>query len=169
MGKFTLYYSIVHLWNPQLLVAPPGHVVLAYLHILLPTSLLSPSQITVGLSQGFCSYTKYHDQEASWGRKGLFSLHIHITVHHQRSQERNSHSTGTWRQELMQRPWRCVAYWTAPLAYLVCFLTELRTTSPGMVPPTMGWAPPSLITNWENVLHLNFMEAFPQGRLLSLW
>jgi hypothetical protein len=99
------------------------------------------------LSQCFYLCTKHQDQEASWGRKGLFSLHIHITVHHQRSQERNSHSTGTWRQELMQRPWRGVAYWTAPLAYLVCFLTELRTTSPGMVPPTMGWALPSLITN----------------------
>jgi hypothetical protein len=36
------------------------------------------------LSQGFYSCTKLHDQEASWGGKGLFSLHIHIAVHHQR-------------------------------------------------------------------------------------
>ena len=36
------------------------------------------------LSQGFYSWTKYHDQEASWGGKGLFSLHFHIAVHHQR-------------------------------------------------------------------------------------
>jgi hypothetical protein len=26
---------------------------------------------------------KHHDQEASWGGKGLFSLHFHITVHQQ--------------------------------------------------------------------------------------
>jgi hypothetical protein len=25
---------------------------------------------------------KHHDQEASWGGKGLFSLHFHIAVHH---------------------------------------------------------------------------------------
>ena len=28
--------------------------------------------------------TKHHDQKPSWGRKGLFDLHIHIAVHHQR-------------------------------------------------------------------------------------
>jgi hypothetical protein len=27
---------------------------------------------------------KHHDQEASWEGKGLFSLHFHIAVHHQR-------------------------------------------------------------------------------------
>jgi hypothetical protein len=27
------------------------------------------------LSQGFYSWTKNHDQEASWGGKGVFSLH----------------------------------------------------------------------------------------------
>jgi hypothetical protein len=29
------------------------------------------------------------------------------------SQDRNSHRAGTWRQELMQRPWRDVPYWLA--------------------------------------------------------
>jgi hypothetical protein len=38
--------------------------------------------------------------------KGIFSLHFHIAVHHQR----NSHRAETWRQELMQRPWRGAAY-----------------------------------------------------------
>ena len=27
---------------------------------------------------------KYHDQKASWGRKGLLGLHFHLIVHHQR-------------------------------------------------------------------------------------
>jgi hypothetical protein len=38
-----------------------------------------------------------------------------------------------------------------------------------MALPTMGWALLPLITNWENALQLDLMEAFPQGRLLSLW
>jgi hypothetical protein len=54
-----------------------------------------------------------------------------------------------------------------PLACSFCSLTEPKTTSLGMAPPTMG--PPSLITNWENALQLDLMEAFPQGRPLSLW
>jgi hypothetical protein len=36
------------------------------------------------LSQGFYFCTKHLDQEASWGGKGLFSLHFHIAVPHQR-------------------------------------------------------------------------------------
>ena len=36
------------------------------------------------LCQGFYSCTKHHDQEASWGGKGLFSLHFHTAVHQQR-------------------------------------------------------------------------------------
>jgi hypothetical protein len=36
------------------------------------------------LSQGLYSRTKHHDQEASWGGKDLFSLHLHIAVYHQR-------------------------------------------------------------------------------------
>jgi hypothetical protein len=38
--------------------------------------------LTHCLSQGFYSWTKHHDQEASWGEKGLFGLHFHIAVHH---------------------------------------------------------------------------------------
>jgi hypothetical protein len=54
-----------------------------------------------------------------------------------------------------------------PLACSACSLIEPKTTSPEMVPPTMGLSP--LITNWENAWQLDLMEAFPQGRLLSLW
>jgi hypothetical protein len=53
------------------------------------------------------------------------------------------------------------------LACLACSLIEPKTTSPEMVPPTRGLAP--LITNWENALQLDLMEAFPQLKLLSLW
>ena len=36
------------------------------------------------LSQGLYSCTKHHGLEASWEGKGLFTLHFHIVVHHQR-------------------------------------------------------------------------------------
>jgi len=59
------------------------------------------------------------------------------------SQDRNSSRAGTWRQELMQRPWRDVAYWLAPrdLLTLLSYRTQdhqLRdgTTYNGLDPPT---------------------------------
>jgi hypothetical protein len=53
------------------------------------------------------------------------------------------------------------------LACSACSLIEPKTTIPEMVPPTRGLSP--LITNWENALQLDLMEAFPQLKLLSLW
>jgi hypothetical protein len=44
--------------------------------------------------------------KATWGGKALFSLI-------KGSQDRNSSRAGTWRQELMQTPWRGAAYWLA--------------------------------------------------------
>jgi hypothetical protein len=55
------------------------------------------------LSQGLCFCTKHHNQDASWGRKGLFSLHFHIVVHHQRkSGQELTQGRRTWRQELIE-------------------------------------------------------------------
>jgi hypothetical protein len=54
-----------------------------------------------------------------------------------------------------------------PLSCSACFLIEHKNDSPGMAPPTMG--PASLITNWENDIQLNLVEAFPQLKFLSLW
>jgi hypothetical protein len=34
------------------------------------------------------------------------------------SQDRNSHGVGTWRQELMQKPWKDAAYSLAQPAFL---------------------------------------------------
>jgi hypothetical protein len=49
---------------------------------------------------------KHHDQEASWGGKGLFSLHFHTAVHHQRKSGLELKQVR--KQELIQRPWRDV-------------------------------------------------------------
>ena len=42
------------------------------------------------------------------------------------SQDRNSNKAGTWRQELMERPWRNAAYWLAPhgLLSLLSYSTQ---------------------------------------------
>ena len=37
------------------------------------------------------------------------------------SEDRNSSRAGTWRQVLMQRPWRDAAYWLAPHGSLSLF------------------------------------------------
>jgi hypothetical protein len=99
---------------------------------------------------------------STWGGKGLFSLLFHIAVYHQKKSGLELKQVR--KQELMQRPWRDVLYWLASPGLLSY---KTKTTSPEMVPPTRGLSP--LITNWENALQLDLMEAFPQLKLLSLW
>jgi hypothetical protein len=59
---------------------------------------------------------KQHGQEASWGGKGLFSLHFQIAVHHYRKSGQELKQVR--KQELMQRPWRDLSYWLAQVAFL---------------------------------------------------
>ena len=66
--------------------------------------------IYAGLLRVSLAAMKHHDLKATWGGEGRFGLHFHITV----SQDRHPNRAGTWRQELMQRPWRGAAYWLAP-------------------------------------------------------
>jgi hypothetical protein len=89
---------------------------------------------------------KHHDQKASWGGKGLFSLHFHIAVHHQRKsgQEltRGRDLEAGADAEAME------AYWLVPLACSTCSLTEPKTTyqsRDGTTPNGLG--PPPLIIN----------------------
>ena len=104
------------------------------------------------LSQGFYSWTKHHDEEASWGGKDLFSLYFHTGVHHWRKSVLELKRVR--KQELMQRPWRDVLYWLASPGLLSLLSYRTKTTSPEMVPPTRG--PPPLTTNWDNAPQLNF-------------
>jgi hypothetical protein len=46
-----------------------------------------------------------------------------------------------------------------PLPCSACSLIELKTIIPETVPPTRGLSP--LITNLENALQMDLMEAFP--------
>jgi hypothetical protein len=65
---------------------------------------------------GFLFLHRHHDQEASWGGKGLFSLHFHTAVHHQRKSGLGLKQVR--KQELMQRPWRDVPYWLVSFGLL---------------------------------------------------
>jgi hypothetical protein len=68
------------------------------------------------------------NQEASWGGKGLFSLHFHAAVHHQRKSGLELKQVRE--QELMQRPWRDVLYWLASPGLLSLLSYRTKTTSP---------------------------------------
>jgi hypothetical protein len=109
--------------------------------------------------------------QTSWprtklGEERVYSAYTSILLFITKgSQDRNSSRSGS-------RSW-CRShggmFFTAllPLACSAYSLIEPKTTSPEMVPPTRGLSP--LITNWEDALQLDLMEAFPQLKLLSLW
>jgi hypothetical protein len=76
-------------------------------------------------------------KKSKLGGKGLFSLHFHIALHHQRksglelTQDRNLEAGAD--AEAMEGCYLLACFsWLAQLA-----LIEPRTTSPGMAPPTM--------------------------------
>jgi hypothetical protein len=102
--------------------------------------------------------SKHHDQKASWD---FFGLHFHRAVHHGRKSglDRNSNLLGTWRQELMQRPWRALLTGLLSIASSVCLLIE---------PRKHRGDPPVSITNGENSLQLDLREASSQLTCPSL-
>jgi hypothetical protein len=95
-----------------------------------PKAFSKRLHIRYWLSQGLYSYTKHHDQEASWGEKDFFSLYFYIVVHHQRKSGQELRA-GTWRQELMQRPWRDVTYWIASPGLLSFLSYRTQNYQPG--------------------------------------
>ena len=100
------------------------------------------------------------------GGKGLFGLHLHIAVHHQRKSGQKRNRAGTWRKELMQRPWRDVAYWIAPHGLLSLLSYRIQDHQPRNGTTYNGLGPPLLITNREDTIQLDYIVAFPQPRLL---
>jgi hypothetical protein len=67
----------------------------------------------------------------------------------------------------MQRPWRDVLYWLASPGLLILLSYRTQDYQPRDGPTHKGPFP--LITNWENALQLDLMEASSQLKLLSLW
>jgi hypothetical protein len=121
--------------------------------------------IIICLSQGFYSCTNIMIKKQV-GEERVYSAYISTLLFiTERSQDWNSSRSGS-------RSW-CRGHGgmfltgLLHLACSACSLIEPKTTSPEMAPPTRG--PPLLITNWENALHLDLVDAFPQLKLLSLW
>jgi hypothetical protein len=78
------------------------------------------------------------------GVKGLFSLHFHTIVYHQRWSGKEHKQGKTWRQELRQRPWRGAAYWLVPheqVFSLLSYRTQDHQPAQGWTPPTVGAGP----------------------------
>jgi len=74
----------------------------------------------------FTAARKHRDQ-SKLGSTGFIQLTLpQHCLSLKETQDRNSHRTGTWRQELMQRPWRVAAYWLAPhgLPSLLSYRTQ---------------------------------------------
>jgi hypothetical protein len=88
--------------------------------------------------------------------KILFNLHFHIHVHHQNSQDRNSNTAGSWRQELMQRPQRSASYRFASPDLFSLLSYKTQDHIPEMAALTVG--PLALITKWDNTLEMYLME-----------
>ena len=116
------------------------------------------------LSQGFYSCTNIMTKKQV-GEERVYSACISTSLFISKgSQDWNSCRSGS-------RSWcrgHGEMFFTGlpPLACSACSLIKLRL-------PTQGWSHPKgafrLITNWENALQLDLMEAFLQLKFLSLW
>jgi hypothetical protein len=72
------------------------------------------------------------------GEKGVYSAYISKLLFITKgSQNRNSYRARTWRQDLMQRPWRIAAYWLASPDCLAGSLIEPIDGNTRMGPPTL--------------------------------
>ena len=49
-----------------------------------------------------------------WGERGLFHLHFQAQSTSEEVRTGTQNRAGTWRQELVQRPWKSAAYWLTP-------------------------------------------------------
>ena len=109
---------------------------------------------------------KHQDEKASWERKGLFSLHSHIVVHHQK-EVRTGTQAGlepggrSWCRghERVLLPVLFPTFCSTCFSCSACFLLELRTTRPRMASPIMGWA----------LLHWFLVEKIPYSWIHDSW
>jgi hypothetical protein len=99
------------------------------------------------LSQCAVCTKRHHDQRASWEAWVYLadtSISLFIIGG---SQGRSKNRAETWRQELMQRPRRGVAYWLAPHGLLSLLSYRIQDHQPMVAPSIMGWALPHQLKN----------------------
>jgi hypothetical protein len=83
------------------------------------------------LSQGFYSCTDIRTKKQV-GEERVYSAYTSTLLFISKgSPDRNSHRAGTWRQELMQRPWRDAAYWLASPGLLSLLSDRTQDYQPG--------------------------------------
>jgi hypothetical protein len=91
------------------------------------------------LSSSGILFLHKHDQEESWGGKGLFGLHFHTAIHHQ--SKSGLELKQVRKQELIKRQRRDVTYWLASPGLLSLLSYKTKTTSPEIAPLTRGPSP----------------------------
>ena len=64
---------------------------------------------------------KHHDPKASWGKKGLFSLHFHITVHVRRKSGQELKQGRDLEAGADAEAMEGAAYWLVPHDFLSLF------------------------------------------------
>jgi hypothetical protein len=121
--------------------------------------------LTMCLSQGFYSCTNIMTKKQVGEERVYSAYNFMLLFIIKGSQDWNSNRSGS--RSWCRGPGGMFFTGLLHLACSACSLIEPKNTSPEMVPPTRGLSP--LITNWENALQLDLMEAFPQLKLLSLW
>ena len=88
------------------------------------------AHVCVCLNQGFFSCTNIITKKQV-GEERIYSVYtstlLFITTG---SQDGNSHSVGTWRQELMQKPWKGAAYWLASPGLLSLLSYRIQDSQP---------------------------------------
>jgi hypothetical protein len=80
---------------------------------------------------------KHHDQNASWGERVYFAYTSILLFFIERSLDRISNRSETWRQEgAVQQPWRNATYCLSHHILLALLYYRTRTTVVVMAPPT---------------------------------
>jgi len=124
-------------------------------------------------SQGFYSFTKHHDQEASWGGEVLFSLYLHIAVYHQRksgkeiTQGRNLEAGA----DAEAMAWGVLLTVLTGLLPLACSACSYRTQYYHNVPSHPWSLIEKMPYSWISWRHFLKGGSFPCGnsRLVSYW
>jgi hypothetical protein len=80
--------------------------------------------------------------KAAWERKGLFGLSFHTTVHYQRKSGQELKQGRNLEAGADAETTEDAAYRLALHGLFSLLSYRTRTTSPGVAPPTMGWALP---------------------------
>ena len=102
-----------------------------------------------GPSQSYHCCDEHHDQ-IELGKKGFIQFTILYYSPSLREVRTNRNRAGTWRQELMQWPWRSAAYWLAPHGLLSLLSDRTQDHLPRVCPTHNGRGPPPISHDYKS-------------------